>query len=60
MLMSVATLVGFVWIMYEFAMKLGVPEAIEAEASATTKSRAANANRGGRGGGGGRNNRRRR
>jgi hypothetical protein len=63
MLMSVATLVGFVWIMYEFAMKPGVPEAIEAETPTTTKSRAPNANRGGRGGGGGgggRNNRRRR
>jgi hypothetical protein len=57
MLMSVVTLVGFVWIMYEFAMKPGGPEAIEAPAA--TKARASNANRGGRSSGG-RGNRRRR
>jgi hypothetical protein len=52
MLMSVATLVGFVWIMYEFAMKPAVPAVIEAPA----KARASSGSRGGRG----RNNRRRR
>jgi hypothetical protein len=57
MLMSVVTLVGFVWIMYEFAMKPGVPEAIEAP---TRTARASNASRGGRSSGGGRSNRRRR
>ena len=62
MLMSVATLVGFVWIMYEFAIK--PMDADEVEAPATARAAAAKSsssgNRGNRGGGGGRNNKRRR
>ena len=55
MLMSVVTLVGFVWIMYEFAIK-PQPSAV---AEAPVVARSSNANRG-RGGGGGRNNNKRR
>jgi hypothetical protein len=60
MLMSVVTLVGFVWIMYEFAMKPSEPEVVEAAAPVARRGGGGNANRGNRGGGGGRNNRRRR
>jgi len=59
MLMSVATLVGFVWIMYEFAMKPAATEPLE-EAASTTVSRSSNANRGNRNAGRGGNRRRRR
>jgi hypothetical protein len=60
MLMSVATLVGFVWIMYEFAMKPAEADAIAEATTTTTKPRSSNANRGARSGGGRNNNRRRR
>jgi hypothetical protein len=56
MLMSVATLVGFVWIMYEFAMKPSLPEPVEAPVKPRSTS---NANRG-KSSSSGRGNRRRR
>jgi hypothetical protein len=62
MFMSIATLLGFVWIMYEFAIK--PMDADEVEAPATARAAAAKSsssgNRGNRGGAGGRNNKRRR
>jgi hypothetical protein len=61
MLMSVATLVGFVWIMYEFAMKPAAQDVEEVVATTTTsssKARSSNANRGNRGGRGGNKRRR--
>ena len=54
MLMSVVTLVGFVWIMYEFAIK---PQPTEV-AEAPVVARSSNANRGNRGGRGGNGRRR--
>jgi len=58
MLMSVATLVGFVWIMYEFAMKPSLPEPIEAPVKASPRS-SSGANRGKSSSGRGNNRRRR-
>jgi hypothetical protein len=61
MLMSVATLVGFVWIMYEFAMKPAAQDVEVVVATTTTsssKARSSNANRGNRGGRGGNKRRR--
>jgi hypothetical protein len=57
MLMSVATLVGFVWIMYEFAIKPATTPEVE-EVVATAKPKSSNASRGNRGGRGGNKRRR--
>jgi len=59
MLMSVVTLVGFVWIMYEFAIKPSAPDDVT-DAAAAVVRRSSNANRGNRNGGRNNNNRRRR
>jgi hypothetical protein len=49
MLMSVATLVGFVWIMYQFAVEPASPEPAEAPAGRSA-GKSGNASRGNRGG----------
>jgi len=59
MLMSIATLVGFVWIMYEFAIKPMDADPLP-EPARTVGRGSAERTRGNRGGGGGRNNKRRR
>ncbi len=60
MLMSVATLVGFVWIMYLFAQGESASEPARAARTVGASKAAPSSNRGNRGGGGGRNKRRRR
>ena len=59
MLMSIATLVGFVWIMYEFAIKPMDADPLPEPARTVGRS-SPERTRGNRGGGGGRNNKRRR
>jgi len=59
MLMSIATLVGFVWIMYEFAIKPMDADPLPEPARTAGRS-SPERTRGNRGGGGGRNNKRRR
>jgi hypothetical protein len=49
MLMSVATLVGFVWIMYQFAVEPASPDVAEAPAGRSA-GKSGNASRGNRGG----------
>jgi hypothetical protein len=58
MMMSVVTLVGFVWIMYEFAMKPSLPDPVEAPVKAPPRS-PSSANRGKSSSGRGGNRRRR-
>ena len=60
MLMSVATLVGFVWIMYEFALKPQEDDPEPAAATTSAARKSGNANRGGGSRNSGNRNRKRR